>query len=134
MQRGDKHGFRVDDEMAKETRGIVTGGHDPRIEEWKSAEPSGEDQPPVERSGDSARGSAPPGMTPEDVERRAELAASLGKELWPAAGSEVKAKALDAQAPDRVIDLIDRLPDGRVYTNLAEVWEDLTGEREDHRF
>ena len=134
MQRGDKHGFRVDDELSKETRGIVTGGHDPRVEEWKSPEPSGEDQPPVERSADSVPGSAPDGMTPADLERRAELAASLGKEIWPAEGSAVKARAAESQAPDRVIELVERLPDGRVYLNLAEVWEDLTGEREQQRF
>lgn len=135
MQRGDKHGFRVDDEMAKETRGIVTGGHDPRVEEWKSAEPSGEDQPDVALSaGSTLTGGLPEGLTEQDVEGRAELATFLGKELWPAEGAQVKALLVDNAAPDRVIDLCEPLPDGRVYQNLGEVWVDLTGHQETHRF
>lgn len=135
MQRGDKHGFRVDDEMAKETRNIVTGGHDPRVEEWRSAEPSGEDQPTVGLSGDTAlHGGVPDGLTEADVEERAELATYLGKELWPAEGAAVKQLLAANNAPDRVIDLCSALPDGRVYVNLAEVWVDLTGHQETHRF
>ncbi|MCU1601802.1 MAG: uncharacterized protein JWO22_2511 [Frankiales bacterium] len=135
MQRGDKHGFRVDDEMAKETRAIVTGGHDPRAEEWKSAEPSGEDQPAVDLSADgSMRGGVPDGLTPDDLEGRAELAGFLGKELWPAEGARVKALLVENQAPDRLIALCADLPDGRVYDNVAEVWVDLTGHKEAHRF
>jgi hypothetical protein len=135
MQRGDKHGFRVDDEMSKETRAIVTGGHDPRAEEWKSAEPSGEDQPVVDLTAEGlSRGGVPDGMTPDDVEGRAELAGFLGKELWPAEGAQVKALLVENQAPDRLVARCADLPDGRVYDNVAEVWVDLTGHKEAHRF
>jgi hypothetical protein len=32
------------------------------------------------------------------------------------------------------VQLCAALPDGRVYDNLAEVWADLTGHEEAHRF
>lgn len=136
MERGsDKHGRRLDEQLQKETRGIVTGGHDPRAEEWKSAEPSGEDQPDVDLYGEGTlTGGVPEGLTPEDIEGRAELAAVLGKEIWSADGAQVKARLIAAQAPDRLVQLCAGLPDGRVYDNVAEVWADLTGHKEDHRF
>lgn len=136
MERGsDKHGPRLDEQLEKEARGIVQGGRDTRAEEWKSAEPSGEDQPAVDLSGDGVlAGGVPEGMTPEDVEGRAELASFLGKEIWPAEGAQVKARLLETQAPARVIDLCGPLPDGRIYDNVAEVWVDLTGHKEANRF
>ncbi len=111
MQRGDKHGFRVDDEMAKETRAIVTGGHDPRVEEWKSAEPSGEDQPIVDLT--------------QIEDDRVVLAGLLGKEIWPATGSMVQRRVREQHGPDRIIDLVDRMPEGRVFDNLADLWDSL---------
>src|SRR4051812_27143030 len=48
MDRGsNKHSPRVDDEMAHEVRGNLQGVAGGRIEEWKTPEPSGEDQPEV---------------------------------------------------------------------------------------
>ena len=48
MDRGSsKHSPRVDDQMAGEVRGTVQGTAGARAEEWKMAEPSGEDQPQV---------------------------------------------------------------------------------------
>jgi hypothetical protein len=136
MERGsDKHGFRLDEAMEKETRGMMTSGHDPRGEEWRSAEPSGEDQPDVDLAPNTTlTGGTPEGMTSEDVEGRSELAALLGKEIWPAEGAQVKQRVRDENGPDRVINLVDRLPDGRVYDNVADVWVDLTGHKESHRF
>jgi hypothetical protein len=136
MERGsDKHGRRLDEQLSKETRGIVTGGHDPRAEEWRSAEPSGEDQPDVDLApGETRTGGVPEGMTADDIEARSELAALLGKELWPAEGAQVKSRLRESQAPDRVIDLCEALPDGRIYDNVSEVWVDLTGHKETHRF
>lgn len=136
MERGsDKHGPRLDEQLEKETRAIVQGGRDPRAEEWKSAEPSGEDQPAVDLSADGTlAGGVPEGMTPEDLEGRAELASFLGKEIWPAEGAQIKARLLETQAPTRVVERCASLPDGRVYDNVGEVWVDLTGHKETHRF
>src|SRR3954447_14011024 len=136
MERGsDKHGPRLDEQLEKETRGIVQGGREPRAGEWKSDEPSGEDQPGGDRGPDGTpHGGVPDGMSDEHLEQRAELASFLGKEIWPAEGAQVKARLRQEQAPTRVIDRCEELPDGRVYDNVAQVWEDLTGHKEAHRF
>ena len=48
MDRGSsKHSPRVDEQMDQEVRGVVQGTAGARAEEWKMAEPSGEDQPQV---------------------------------------------------------------------------------------
>jgi hypothetical protein len=131
MQRGsDKHGPAKDDAMSTEVRGLTRGGHDPRAEEWRSPEPPGDDQPLA----GTPRGGAPEGMTPADLDARAELASLLGKEIWPADTATVQRRVRDRSGPDRIIDLVDRLPEDRVYQGASEVWAVLTGEREDHRF
>ena len=113
MERGSaKHGVKLDDQMRKETRGLVQGHHDPRAEEWKSPEPSGEDQPIVDR-------------TLAD-DQRAELAGLLGKEIWPATGATIRRRVREQHGPDRVIDLVNRVPEGRVFDNLADLWGSLT--------
>lgn len=136
MERGsDKHGRRLDEAMERETRGLVQAGRDTRGEEWKSAEPSGEDQPEVDRNpAGTLHGGLPEGLTDRDIEGRAELGALLGKGIWPAETPEIQSRVREQDGRDAVIDLVDRLPPGRVYANVAEVWEDLTGAREDHRF
>ena len=117
MQRGsDKHGPRLDDALEKETRGLVQGGGETHAEEWKSAEPPGEQQPA------------------DEAERRAELASRLGKEIWPAEGSTIKQALSSSSPPDWLRSLVTSVPDGRVYDNVAEVWHDLTGYDEPHRF
>ena len=135
MERGsDKHGRRLDEAMEKETRGLVQSGRDTRAEEWRSAEPSGEDQPDVDLVPDGTlAGGVPEGMTEADVEGRSELASALGKEIWPAETAQIRERLLSEQAPDRVIDLVDRLPEG-TYQNVSDVWEALTGHKERGRF
>jgi len=54
MERGsDKHSARMDDALDAEVRGMMTAGRETRGEAWNSAEPSGEDQPDVDRAPDS---------------------------------------------------------------------------------
>lgn len=136
MQRGsDKHGPRVDDAMSEDVRGLTQSGHDVRAEEWRSAEPAGEDQPDVDRvPGADSRAGTPDGMTPEDLERRAELAAALGKEIWPADAATIQQRVEESNAPDRVRELVSRLPKQRVYQGASEVWAAATGEPSEERF
>ncbi|MCW2585505.1 MAG: hypothetical protein JWN55_1021 [Frankiales bacterium] len=136
MERGNsKHGARLDDQLEKETRGLVQADREVRGEEWKSAEPSGEDQPEVDRAPDTTlTGGVPAGLTEEDVEGRARLAAVLGKSIWPADTGTIRQRARDEHATDDILALVDRLPDGAVYANVAEAWEQLTGHKERHRF
>lgn len=134
MERGsDKHGPRLDEALEAETRAMMTAGRDTRAEEWNSPEPSGEDQPDVDRAPSSTlTGGLPDGLTPADVEQRSELATFLGKEVWPARREALLEKARDQSAPERVIDLVERLPDGE-FVNLQQAWSALAGGREEHR-
>jgi hypothetical protein len=137
MERGsDKHSPRLDEAMGAEVRGMMTAGRETRGEEWKSAEPSGEDQPEVDRVPDGTlAGGVPDGMTEEDVALRSEIAASLGKECWPCDAEALLVKAAEMNAPERVLNTLRTLPAGREYANLQEVWAELSGGHvEAHRF
>ena len=136
IERGsDKHGFRMDDGLKSETELLIRGNRDPRVEEWKSAEPSGEDQPDVDLVPDGTlSGGVPEGMDESDIEGRSELATYLGR-LWPATREELVRVATDNEAPDRVLEQLRSLPMGRSFTNLQEVWSTLSGGHvESHRF
>lgn len=105
MDRGsNKHSPRVDDEMSAETRGIVqgstTGG---RAEEWKMAEPFGEDQ----ELGDG-----------NSLTR---FGTYVGR-VFPAGREALLASATELNAPDDVLERIDNLPPDTTYENVAEAW------------
>jgi hypothetical protein len=135
MQRGsDKHGFRLDDAMSGEVRGMTSAGHDVRAEEWRSPEPFADDQPVLTPAPDGTlEGGTPEGMSRSDLDDRAELASLLGKEIWPADALVIKERIREGNGPDRIRDLVTALPQG-TYENVAEVWAALTGERETQRF
>jgi Protein of unknown function (DUF2795) len=135
MERGsDKHSARMDDALEHEVRGMMQAGRDTHAEDWKSAEPSGEDQPDVDLSADgSLHGGVPDGMTEADVEERSRIAQYLGKEVWPATGAQLLALAQGRQAPDAVLVRLRQLHADVSYTNLQEAWSALGG-TESHRF
>ena len=136
MERGsDKHSARVDDAMEAEVRGMMTAGRETRGEAWNSAEPSGEDQPDVDRSPDGTlTGGTPEGMTEQDVELRSEIASYLGKECWPCDAEQLLFKAAETNAPEHVLNRLRELPAGRTYENMQDVWSALHGGVEAHRF
>jgi hypothetical protein len=139
MDRGNsKHGPRVDDEMANETRGMVQGG--PvigRAEEWHEPEPSGEDQPndsliPELTAGHE--GGAPAGMTPDEREARSRLGRYLTRSAFPADRSTLTAAARASHAPDDVVAALTRLAPDQLYGTVSEVWAALGGGPERQRF
>ena len=136
MERGsDKHSARMDDALEAEVHGMMTAGRETRGEAWHSAEPSGEDQPDVDLAPDGTlAGGVPDGMTESDVEARSELATFLGRSVWPATGQLLLETAQTNEAPDRVLDLLRRLPSGREYVNVQDAWAALQGGVEEHRF
>jgi hypothetical protein len=127
MQRGsDKHSARLDDQLESEVSGLIRSGHDNR-EDWNSPEPSGEDQPDVDRvPNGTLTGGVPEGMEEGDVERRSELASYLGR-VWPATREDLIGKATENQAPDAVLAQLASLPEGADFENLQEVWSVLSG-------
>jgi hypothetical protein len=135
MERGsNSHSARMDDALKHDVQGLVRSGHDSR-EDWNSPEPSGEDQPDVDMVPDGTlAGGVPDGMTERDVEERSELAGYLGRSVWPAVGQQLLEIAESNEAPDRVLDQLRRLPAGREYANVQDVWTALQGGHEEHRF
>jgi hypothetical protein len=139
MERASsKTGPRADEELARETRGHVQGGHSPRVEEWREPEPPGEGQPEASRMPDQDEtvAAAPPGMTPADVAGRSELASYLRSSAFPADRAALVRVAADENAPDAVLAQLRRLPADRPFGTVTEVWEALGHGSEDdtHRF
>jgi hypothetical protein len=138
MDRGsDKHGPRVDEQMKHEVEGLIQGGKDPHAEEWASPEPSGEDQPDVDfAAGGTVHGAVPDGMSDEDVERRSLLATHLTPGAFPGVREQLLEHVLDNSAPDDVVEEVRRLPAGREFSSVGEVWRVLNGggHVEEHRF
>ena len=133
MERNTTHSFRVDDEMAKETASLTRGAPiESRVEEWREAEPSGEDQPVPDMilNGDS-RDSG--GMGHDELELRSELAKRLRKSAFPANRQTLEEIARDEQAPGPILDLLRRLPDGRTFENMQDIWSALGGSVEERR-
>jgi hypothetical protein len=136
VDRGsDKHSPLVDDQLKHETEGLVRAGRSTHAEEWKEAEPSGEDQPDADLAPEGTlHGGTPTGMAPDDVEGRAELAGFIGKDVYPMVREQILDLVMDRQAPDRVIDLVRRLPAGREFDNINDVWTAVGGHVESDRF
>jgi hypothetical protein len=138
MERGSsKHGARLDEEMEHEVRGVLQGSPGSgRVEEWHDPEPPGDDQPEVAQLPEPEQdrpGGAPAGITVEETERRAEFAAYLHRSLFPAGREKLRQAAQAANAPDQVLAVIDRLPDGE-FANAAEAWAAAGGGIESQRW
>jgi hypothetical protein len=127
MERGNnKHSPRVDDELAREVEGTVQSVAGSREEEWREAEPTGEDhpQPTVVPEGDTRAG-VPQGMTPEEVEQRSRLGRYINRTALPGDRAALRESAVDNEAPDDVVAEIDRLPSDREFQTVSEVWAAL---------
>lgn len=133
MERNTKHGFRVDDEMSHETESLTRGAPvESRVEEWREAEPSGEDQPVPDAilNGDP-RGDVPGALGHDEAELRSELAKRLRTSAFPANRQTLEDVAAEEQAPGHILDLLRRLPDGRTFQNTQDVWQALGGAKEE---
>ena len=136
MERGsDKVSPRADEELKHQTQGLTRSGHTTHAEEWKDPEPVGEDQPDADLAPDGTlHGGVPVGMSGDDVEGRAELAAFIGKDAYPLIREQVLDLVIDGHAPDRVIALVRELPSGREFHNINEIWTALGGHVETQRY
>jgi hypothetical protein len=135
MERAsNKHGARLDDEMAREVRGIVQGGVDPRVEEFHDPEPSGEDQPDVSYvPGGTMTGGAPPGMTYDEVEQRSRLGRFIPMSSLPGDPAKLIAGSRELNAPDDVISQLESLPEGEQYETVSQIWAALGHHNEERR-
>jgi hypothetical protein len=136
MERGsDKVSPRLDEQRKHEVEGLLRSGHSTHAEEWKDPEPIGEDQPDADLAPDGTlHGGTPAGMSAEDVEGRAEIASYVGKDCYPLVRAQVIDLVMGRDAPERVIDLVKRLPSDRQFHNVNEIWTALGGNVEAERF
>lgn len=115
MDRGSsKHGTRLDEEMKQEVRGNVQGVAGGRAEEWKTAEPAGEDQPEASR--------VPNMDAPADLSR---FGRYIGLSSMPGDREALRQGAETLGAPADVLADLDRLPEGVVFHTVTEVWAAL---------
>jgi len=137
MERGNnKHSPRVDEQLEHEVEGMMRAERPTHAEEWKDPEPAGEDQPDPGALGEpeDRRPAPPPGMTADEVVLRSDLAAHLTRHAFPNDVSGLLGQLVDGNAPDRLRDLVRRLPSGQVFRNVGEVFQALGYHEEDHRF
>ena len=132
FDHADKHGPRQDDALKKQTRGLEHGTHESHAQEWKEAEPSGEDQPRVDLSPDEEIvGGTAAGMGQRDVVDRSELARFLQPSVFPATAERLTASAAETNAPDHVMRMLRSLPPEERYDNVQDLWRALGGGTED---
>ena len=115
MERGSsKHGPRLDEEMKREVLGTVQGVAGSRTEEWKMAEPAGEDQPDATRviGADAAN----------DLSR---FGRYIGLSAMPGDRDALRRSAEVLEAPDDVLADLDSLPDDVIFHTVTEIWAAL---------
>ncbi|URN11482.1 DUF2795 domain-containing protein [Streptomyces radiopugnans] len=118
----NKTGAARDDELKQEMEGELRAGRSLRMEEDHELQPSGEDQPDVDRAPNTVlTGGTPPGMDQNDVEVRSELARHLGLGLYPADRDAVLDKLRENNAPDRLLGLAGRLLTGQEFRNVQDI-------------
>jgi|UPI00051BBC0B hypothetical protein len=115
-----------DDEIKREMAGELRAARGTRVEEEHELQPSGEDQPVVAASpGAPLIGGTPPGITPEGVQLRAEMARFLGRGAFPADRDGVVATLRRNNADDWLIEAAERLPEDRAYDNMQSISREL---------
>ena len=121
QRQSDKHNPRVDEQLDHETAAITHGAP---VVSRSRADLRQEDPAEDVRAEASVPGAVPAGMTPEDVEIRAELARSLRPSVFPAHPSQLAEVAEAENGSTLVIALLRKLPD-RQYEVLEQVYEAL---------
>ncbi len=128
MQRqSTKHGPVMDDNLAHEVDGLVRAGRDTRTEEWRSAEPPGEDQPQVSLMPDLPAVDRGGGATTAAVEARSELARWFDRHDFPARPAQLVHGLRNRNAPDQLVETLLALPKREQYNTVGDLWRALHG-------
>jgi hypothetical protein len=100
--------------MKQEVLGTVQGIAGGRAEEWKMAEPVGEDQPDATRTVEAE--------TANDLSR---FGRYIGRSAMPGDRDALRRSAETLDAPDDILDDLGTLPDNVVFHTVTEVWAAL---------
>jgi hypothetical protein len=115
MERGSsKHSPRVDDEMKQEILGTVQGVAGGRAEEWKMAEPPGEDQPDATRT-----------VEAEGANDLSRFGRYIGLSAMPGDRDALRRSAETLKAPDDILADLRTLPENVVFHTVTEIWAAL---------
>src|SRR3954463_4521048 len=115
MERGSsKHSPRVDEQMRQEVLGTVQGVAGSRAEEWKMAEPAGEDQPDATRGVGAASANA-----------LSRFGRYIGMSAMPGDRDALRRSAETLEAPDDILADLDTLPEGVIFHTVTEIWAAL---------
>ncbi|HZG93718.1 MAG TPA: DUF2795 domain-containing protein [Mycobacteriales bacterium] len=135
MERGNtKHGRQLDEALKHETDALTHGRvEESRAEEWRMAEPSGEDQPEAHQILDLQEERLGNGMSVSELDMRAEIAKHLRPSVFPAVRDVIVDTAVEEQSPAWIVEELSRLPAGREFSNMQDVWTALGHHGEDRR-
>jgi hypothetical protein len=125
MERGsNKHSPRVDDQLENEVRGTLHGTAGGRAEEWRVAEPPGEDQPEITLVPEGGYGRGEPGgVGNAEADQLSRFGRYIGKSALPGEREALERSAHDLNAPDDVLEALHRLPPRTTYRTVTEVWQ-----------
>jgi hypothetical protein len=135
MGRGSsKHGPHTDEFLKREMEEELRARRPTRDQEWREPELQTDpdhEEPEVDLNpaGELVGGVAE-ALRPEDLEGRSEIARHLGPSAFPGDKASLRRRAESLHAPDHVLEWIDRLPEGRTFHNVQEVWVTLGGRGE----
>lgn len=133
MARETKHSPRQDDELAHRVASLTHGAPvESRTRGDRQEELTGEEE--AELEGQPLAAAAPSGrLTPEEVDRRSELAQYLAGVKYPAKKADLLRAARANGAPEAVLELLEQLPAKAQAPTVEWVWESLGGGSEGHR-
>lgn len=97
------------------------------------AEPSGEDQPEAHQILDLQEERLGNGMSVSELDMRAEIAKHLRPSVFPAVRDVIVDTAVEEQSPAWIVEELSRLPAGREFSNMQDVWTALGHHGEDRR-
>lgn len=122
MQRGsDRLSVHRDDEMKHELQGLLRSGHPTRSEEWHDPEPTADDDP------EFWGGPVAPGGSRASLETiRLELVRFLGRSSFPAGPGDLVPALRRKNAPDALVEAVERLPRKARWANVQELARELT--------
>jgi hypothetical protein len=119
-RRSDKHGPRQDDQLKHETEGLVRSGHSTHAEEWKETEPTAPND-----YEDPRRPGTPAGMTPHEVDLRAELTTTLTSDEFPADREAVLRGLREKDVSPDLLRLVDERAGDRTYEDVTDLLYEL---------
>jgi hypothetical protein len=121
----------MDEQLEHEVEPLVRGAADEGRTEHRQTEAPGEEE--------GGMGHRPEvddpafGPTEDALEAREELARHLRPRVFPADADRLIETALEMHAPPPVLNMLERLPRGRTFENVQQVWSAVGGDVEHRR-